>query len=68
MWTTSGCGSHYFIRDNAVVWSHRINPCLRETYENAERDRMVGPALSPKTLSSLLDRLWRAVSMRRLRK
>ena len=68
VWASSGCGSHYFIRNNAVVWSHWINPRLREAYENAERARMVGPTPSPQTLSSLLHRVWRTVSMRRLRK
>ena len=26
VWVNSGCGSHYFIRDNKVIWADSINP------------------------------------------
>ena len=68
VWASSGCGSHYFIRNNAVVWSHRIDPGRRADYENAERDRMVGAPPPRQTSGSLLRRVWRAMSMTGLRK
>ena len=68
VWTSSGCGSHYFIQNNAVVWSHRIDPRLREMYEDTELARMVSRVAPRQTLGSLLRRAWRAVSIRRLRK
>lgn len=60
VWASSGCGSHYFIRNNTVVWSHRIDPRLRGAYEAAERDRMVGPTPRRQTLGSLLRQAWRS--------
>ena len=68
VWASSGCGSHYFIRNNSVVWSHRINPGRGADYEDAERDRMVGATPPPQTHGSLLRRVWRVVSMAGLRK
>ena len=63
VWASSGCGSHYLIRNNVVVWSHRIDPGCRADYEDAERDRMVGPPPPRQTHGSLFRRVWRAVSM-----
>ena len=68
VWAISGCGSHYFIQNNNVVWSHWINPRLREAYENAERANMVGPTPTPQTLRSFLHRVWRMMCMRKQRK
>lgn len=33
VWTSSNCGSHYFIQKNEVVWSHPIDPNRRAEYE-----------------------------------
>ena len=68
VWASSGCGSHYFIRNNAVVWSYRIDPGRRADYEDAELASMVGPTPTRQTLGSLFRRVWRAVSMAGLRK
>ena len=32
VWANSGCGSHYFIRNNVVVWANRINPDRHPEY------------------------------------
>ena len=64
IWTTSDCGSHYFIRNNEVVWSYPIDPGLRTYYEDAERARMVGPAPGRKTVRSRLRRFWRSLFMK----
>ena len=56
VWANSGCGSHYFIRNNAVVWLHRIDPGRHWEYKEAERARMLGPA-SGETGTSRLRRL-----------
>ena len=67
IWTTSDCGSHYLIRNNEVVWSHPIDPSRLTDYEESERARMVRTTTNPQVPGSLLRRLWRAVSTRRLR-
>lgn len=51
VWANSGCGSHYFIRNNAVVWLHKIDPGRRWEYQEAERARMVGPTSSEPSTS-----------------
>ena len=63
IWTTSNCGSYYFIRNNEVVWSYPIDPGRRADYEDYERTRMVGSTPIPRTLGSLLRRIWRSLSM-----
>ncbi len=68
VWTSSDCGSHYHIRENEVVWSYRIDPRLRPTYEDVERARMVGVARPPRTLGTVIRRLWNAVCPAGLRK
>ena len=68
IWTSSDCGSHYFIRNNEVVWSYSIDPGRRADYEDAERARMLGSTRSRQTLSSWLGRLWRGLSLGRWRK
>ena len=68
VWTSSDCGSHYHIRENEVIWSYRIDPLLRPTYEAVERARMVGATRPRRTLVSLFRRLWDAVSPASLRK
>ena len=32
VWTNSGCGSHYLIRNNAVIWLERIDPARHSEY------------------------------------
>ena len=68
IWTTSACGSHYFIRNNEVVWSYPIDPSRRSEYANAERTRMIGSTTSRQTFRSQLRRLWRSLPMGSWRK
>ena len=42
VWANSGCGSHYLIRDNVVVWLDRIDPNRHSEYAAVERTRLVG--------------------------
>jgi len=42
VWASSGCGSHYCIRRNEVIWMEAINPARHADYARAERDRMLG--------------------------
>ncbi len=53
VWANSGCGSHYFIRNNAVVWLHGIDPGRQWEYEEAERVRMLGPTSGEPSTSRL---------------
>ncbi|MCQ3811552.1 MAG: hypothetical protein KTV68_13475 [Acidimicrobiia bacterium] len=40
VWANSGCGSHYFIKNSTVIWSHRIDPDCHAEYEHIERKRL----------------------------
>ena len=67
VWTTSACGSHYLIRNNAVIWLDRIDPSLHSEYAELERARMLGTTACRVTLRwrmrcllrALLKRIWR---------
>ena len=61
VWAHSGCGNHYIIQDNAVLWLGRIDPSRHSEYASVERDRMLGATSSRKTLSSWLGRVWRGL-------
>ena len=41
VWANSGCGSHYFIKNNTVIWSHGIDPDRHVEYEHTERKRLI---------------------------
>ena len=41
VWSVSGCGSHYFIRENTVIWQDKIDQVLQPKYAEAERARML---------------------------
>ena len=68
IWTTSACGSHYFIRNNEAVWSYPIDPGRRADYEDAERARMLGSTPSRQTLRSRLGRVRRGLSLGKWRR
>ena len=68
VWANSGCGSHYLIRNNAVVWLEGIEPGRHSEYADAERARMVGQTPSRQTLRSRFGRVWRGLSFWKWRK
>ena len=68
VWAHSGCGSHYLIRDNVVVWLDRIDSDRHAEYAEVERDRLLGSTRGRKTLRSRLGRLWRELWSRIWRK
>ena len=68
VWANSGCGSHYAIRENAVVWLNRIDPRLHSEYLDVERARLIGAKPSRPTLRSWLGRIWRSLSLASWRK
>lgn len=41
VWANSGCGSHYLIKNNTVVWLDGIDPDRHAGYEDIERRRMI---------------------------
>lgn len=41
VWANSGCGSHYLVRDNAVIWLDRIDPIHHAGYATRERARLL---------------------------
>ena len=42
VWANSGYGSHYAIRDNAVIWLDRIDPGRHSEYADVEQARLLG--------------------------
>ena len=68
VWANSGCGSHYLIRNNVVIWLDRIDSHRHLEYAHVERDRMLGSTSSGQTLRSWLERVWRGISSGRWRK
>ena len=68
VWAYSGCGSHYAIQNNAVLWLGRIAPSRHSDYARAERNRMLGSTPSRKTLRSWLRRVWHDLLLRKRRK
>ena len=67
VWASSGCGSHYFIRQNTVRWAEPINPDLRPAYESVERQRLIAsqsnqPARSRFKRIFRFSRLWKGRS------
>lgn len=62
VWAYSGCGSHYFIRNNTVIWAERIDPSLHSEYADVERARLLGSKPSRQTLRSWPRRVWRSLS------
>lgn len=63
IWANSGCGSHYAIRSNAVIWLERIDPRLHEDYAQGERERLLGSTPSQNGVRSRIRR-----SLRRLQR
>ena len=61
VWANSGCGSHYLIRDNVVVWLDRIDSDRHSEYAEVEENRLLGSTRSRKTHRSRLGRLWRGL-------
>ena len=47
IWTTSECGSHYFIKQNAVHWAAPISRHLKGAYEKVERARLLDAQPNP---------------------
>ena len=68
VWAFSGCGSHYSIRNNEVIWLDTIDPDRHSEYADIERARMLGSELGRQTVLSRLRCAWRSLSMRRWRR
>lgn len=68
VWANSGCGSHYLVRDNVVVWLDRIDPDRHSEYAAVERARLAGSEPSRQGLRSWLGRLWQSLPSRSRRK
>ena len=68
VWAKSGCGSHYHIRNSAVIWANRIDPDRHSEYSEIERVRLLGSEPSRQTLRSRIARLWRCLPFENWRK
>ena len=62
VWANSGCGSHYVIRENVVIWLGKINPRRHSEYAEVERARLLGSKQNHKSLRSWFERIWRYMS------
>ena len=63
VWANSGCGSHYAIRDNAVIWLYRIDPCRHSEYAQVERTRLIVSQRSRLGWRSWLKGVFRCLSL-----
>ena len=68
VWANSGCGSHYLIRNNAVIWADRIDPARHSEYADVERAHLLGSKPSRQSLRSWLGHVWRRLSLGSWRK
>lgn len=59
VWAHSGCGSHYRIENNAVIWAPRIDPGRHSEYAKVERTRMMASQPSRSAPHSKLQRVLR---------
>ena len=66
VWSHSGCGSHYLIRNNAVIWLDRIDRGLHTLYADAERARLLHREPQDRSLRAWLVRTWRDLRRRLL--
>ena len=41
VWANSGCGNHYLVRDNKVIWLDGIDPIHQRGYAARERARLL---------------------------
>ena len=64
VWANSGCGSHYLLRNNAVIWLDGIDPDRHFEYADVERARLLGSKPVSQTLRSRLARRWRRLWLR----
>ena len=63
VWANSGCGSHYFVRNNEIIWADRIDPSHHSKYADIELARMLGSTSSRETPRSWFHRVWRKLSV-----
>ena len=68
VWANSGCGSHYLIKNNAVIWAKRIDPGRHAQYAHTERTRLITSQLSDPPPRSWLNCIFRCLSLRKWRK
>lgn len=67
VWTSSGCGSHYFIRNNTVIWARPIDPDRHDEYAYIERERLLASQPGDAPSRSWLRRTFRFPSLRKRR-
>lgn len=65
VWANSGCGSHYFIRNNTIIWARSIEPSRHADYEDVERKRMIATQPRPRRFRSWLSSLRRCRLLQR---
>ena len=68
VWANSGCGSHYAIRDDAVMWLDRIDPGRHPECADIERVRLLGSTPDCQAPRSRLGRIWRGLLLGSWRK
>ena len=64
VWANSGCGSHYLIRNNTVIWMEDIDPVHHTEYQKRERERMVEPQPECRPVRSWLKSVLRRFRLR----
>ena len=61
VWAHSGCGSHYLVRNNSVIWLDTIDEGRHAAYAETERRRLLGQDTRRATLGERLAAAWRHI-------
>ena len=59
VWANSGCGSHYFIKDNSVQWAGEIEPDRHTEYVQIEQERLLRHQGEARSIRSALNKALR---------
>lgn len=58
-WAYSGCGSHYLVRSNIVVWLEMIAGRRHNEYVKREHKRLMWQSARRKKVGSRIGGMWR---------
>jgi len=64
IWTSSSCGSHYFIKRNKVIWTDEINSVHRAKQKGFKQSEGVEELGDRSTRQSWFKRICRTLSMK----
>lgn len=64
VWTSSSCGSHYFIKRNKVIWSDEVHSVHRAKQQRNKRSNVFDEQVDSSTRQRWFKRICRTLSMK----